>query len=308
MSGPIPERDSAFTNDPVDRVEVREGRSTNVGGMDITRVLPTKGRRTIGAWCFVDLMTPPDAADPDPMEVGPHPHIGLATVTWLFAGEAEHSDSLGTKQLIRPGELNLMTSGQGIAHAELGLGARLLGAQMWVALPEATRHSAPAFEHHGELPGLELPNGEARVILGSLGEVTSPARTDTALVGAEIRIGNGSTPIQVDPVHEHGIVPIDGTVLVGDAIVEPGWLGLIPAGATELRIAARSEARFLLLGGEPLGEPIQMWWNFVARTKDEITTAWRAWQDRNTGRFGPVPSQLAPIDAPPPPWIPRSQL
>ncbi len=307
MSGPIPDRDNDFVNDPVDRIEVREGRATTVGGLDIVRVLPTKGRRTVGAWCFVDLMTPPDAADPDPMEVGPHPHIGLATVTWLFAGEAEHSDSLGTKQLIRPGELNLMTSGHGIAHAELGLGPRLLGAQMWVALPEATRHEAPAFEHHGELPSLELREGEAKVILGSLGEVTSPARTDTALVGAEIRIRD-TTEIPVDPTHEHGIVPIDGTVLVADAVVEPGWLGLIPAGVSELRVAARTEARFLLLGGEPLGEPIQMWWNFVARTKDEITEAWRAWQQRNGDRFGPVPSELSPIDAPAPPWIPRSQL
>ena len=123
MSGPLRERESGFEDRGIDLIEVKEGRSAEVGGLAITRVLPTKGRRTVGPWCFVDLMNPQDALSPDPMEVGPHPHIGLATVTWLFSGEALHGDSLGTEQLIRPGELNLMTSGHGIAHAELGMAA-----------------------------------------------------------------------------------------------------------------------------------------------------------------------------------------
>ncbi len=304
MSGPVLPRDAAHEDEPVGRIEVREGRATSVGGMDIARVLPTKGRRTVGPWCFVDLITPPDAAHPDPMEVGPHPHTGLATVTWLFAGEAEHSDSLGTHQLIRAGELNLMSAGRGIAHAELGLGRRLLGAQMWVAQPESSRHGAPAFEHHAALPQVELGGAEATVIAGELAGATSPARADWPLVGAELRLQAGSVEVPVAPGHEHAVVPIDRPVLAGDAVVEPGWLALVPPGRSSLRLEAREAARLLLLGGEPLGEPIQMWWNFVARSKDELTQAWRAWQDHDEERFGTVPSRLARIDAPPPPWLP----
>ncbi len=306
MSGPVQGRDAAYENEPTGHVEVRQGRATSVGGMDIVRVLPTKGRRTVGPWCFVDLIAPPDAEHPDPMEVGPHPHIGLATVTWLFAGEAEHRDSLGTVQLIRPGELNLMSAGHGIAHAELGLGRHLLGAQMWVAQPDATRHGPAAFEHHAGLPRLDLPNGEATVIAGELGGVASPARTDSALVGAELRLRRGTTELPVAAGHEHAVVPIDQPVLVGDTIVEPGWLGLVAAGADALRFETRAAAaRLLLMGGEPF-EPIQMWWNFVARTKDEITQAWRAWEQRDTDRFGEFTSPLDRIDAPPPPWLPGS--
>ncbi len=307
MSGPVQGRDSAYENELLGRVEVREGRSTSVGGMDIARVLPTKGRRTVGPWCFVDLITPPDAQHPDPMEVGPHPHIGLATVTWLFAGEAEHSDSLGTRQLIRPGELNLMSAGRGIAHAELGLGRALMGAQMWVAQPEATRHGPPAFEHHGDLPRVELPTAVATVIAGTLAGATSPARADTPLLGAEVRLRKGAVEVPVDPGYEHALAPIDHPVLVGGARVEPGWLALVPAGPDGVVVETRAaEARLLLLGGEPMGEPIQMWWNFVGRSKDEITAAWRAWQAGDTDRFGPVPSKLARIDAPPPPWLPAA--
>lgn len=308
MSGPVQPRDAACSNEPTGDVEVRQGRATSLGGVDIVRVLPTKGRRTVGPWCFVDLITPPDALEPDPMEIGPHPHIGLATVTWLLSGEAEHTDSLGTRQLIRPGELNLMSAGHGIAHAELGLGRRLRGVQMWVAQPEGTRHGEPAFEHHAELPTWEVATGEATVLAGSLADVTSPARIDSATVGADLRLRSGVVEVPIVGDHEHAVVPIDQPVLVGDEVVEPGWLGLVPCGPETLRLATRAtEARLLLLGGEPLGEPIEMWWNFVARTKDEITDAWRAWQARDTDRFGPVPSRLARIDAPPPPWLGSSE-
>ena len=285
-------------------IEVREGRSTDVGGLDVVRVLPTKGRRTVGAWCFVDLLSPRDAEQPDPMEVGPHPHIGLATVTWLFSGEALHGDSLGTEQLIRPGEMNWMTAGHGIAHAELGMGRSLRGVQMWVAQPEATRHGGSAFEHHAGLPRVDLGIGEATVLAGTLAGITSPARTDTDLIGVELAVHRGTVELPVTAHHEHGVVPVDHPVLVGGEVVEPGWIGLVPAGRESLRIEARDAgARMMLLGGEPLGERLQMWWNFVARTRGEITDAWRAWEEHDTDRFGPVPSTLERIAAPRPPWV-----
>lgn len=306
MSGPVDDRDARWINEGQIGVEVRQGRSADVVGTHVTRILPTKGRRTIGGWCFVDLIIPPDAHDPDPLEIGPHPHIGLATVTWLFTGEALHSDSLGTEQVIRPGQLNLMTAGNGIAHAELSAGEGVQGAQMWIAQPEGTRHGAPAFEHHGELPVAELPGAVATMLVGSYASATSPARADTALIGMDMRLDN--CLLELRPEFEYGVVPIDNAVKVNEDIVEPGWLGLVEAGPDTLRLeGATKETRVMIIGGEPLGERIQMWWNFVARSKEEMADAWRAWQDHDTDRFADVPSRLARLDAPRPPWLPGSE-
>ena len=244
MSGPVHEEASGVG--PVqqtDLIEVREGRTADVGGLTVSRVLPTKRRRTVGAWCFVDLMAPGDLEDPKPMEVGPHPHIGLSTVTWLFEGSALHGDSLGTEQLIRPGELNLMTAGHGIAHSELGiqtsgLGARAgdyLGAQMWLAQPEATRHGASRFEHLAELPTHDLGTGQAQVFVGALGSAVSPATTDTAVLGAELTI-EGFVEVEADPRFEYALVPLDRPAKIEDTIIEPGSLGITPVGLDSLRI------------------------------------------------------------------------
>lgn len=303
MSGPVEPKDAACVDEVLAGIEVREGREAAVGGMRIARVLPTKGRRTVGAWCFTDLILPADAMDPDPMEVGPHPHIGLATVTWLLDGEAVHSDSLGTEQAIRPGQLNLMTAGHGVAHAELGAPAPLRGVQLWIAQPEATRHGAAAFEQHAELPRVELDNAEATVLVGSLGGATSPARADTPLVGAEVSLRAGTTRVPARQAFEYAIVPLDGTIKVGDHIVEHGWLALVPPDAASIPIDATADgARCMVLGGEPLGAPVLMWWNFVGRDRGEITAAWQAWRDHDDDRFGPVRSKLDRIDAPAPPW------
>jgi redox-sensitive bicupin YhaK (pirin superfamily) len=303
MSGPIDPTDVRAEDDPLARVEVRQGRETSVGGLDIIRVLPTKGRRTVGPWCFVDCMAPPDFSDPEPMEVGPHPHIGLSTVTWLFEGEALHGDSLGTEQPIRPGQLNLMTAGRGIAHAELGTADRIQGVQMWLAQPDETRNGESRFEHHEDLPEVDLGAGTATVILGSATGVVSPARVDSDLVGIDLSMASGSVEIEADRRFEYAVVPIDNPVKVGAEVVEPGWLALVPRGIDVLPIEARGDARMMVLGGVPLEERIQMWWNFVARTKDELAEAWRDWQAGNTDRFGPVPSDLHRIDAPRPPWL-----
>ncbi|HSJ45748.1 MAG TPA: pirin family protein [Euzebyales bacterium] len=303
MSGPVEPKDAACQDEDLAGIEVREGRRASVGGMRIARVLPTKGRRTVGAWCFTDLILPADGLDPDPMEIGPHPHIGLATVTWLLDGEAVHSDSLGTEQVIRPGQLNLMTAGHGVAHAELGAPAPLRGVQMWIAQPEHTRHGASAFEHHADLPRVDLGTGEASVLVGSLGHATSPARADTPLVGADVTLRAGTTQIPAVEGFEYAVVPLDGRVKVGVDIVEHGWLALVPPGRRRLPVEVAGEgARFMVLGGEPLGEQVVMWWNFVGRDRAELTAAWRAWADHDEDRFGPVPSRLDRMEAPAPPW------
>jgi quercetin 2,3-dioxygenase len=306
VSGPVQPADEACEDERLEPVELREGRRTEVGGLPVARVLPTKGRRTVGAWCFVDLAGPADAQEPDPMEVGPHPHIGLSTVTWLLEGEAVHTDSLGTEQVIRPGQLNLMTAGHGIGHAELAAEPPFRAVQLWIAQPEATRHGDRAFEHHAELPQVELDGGgSAAVLAGSFAGATSPARTDTPLVGLEVQPGRGVRTLELEAGFEHALVPLDGRIEVEGEVVEPGWLALLPGGREQLHVDAdRADSRYLLLGGEPLGERIAMWWNFVARDQDELSAAFRAWEERDEDRFPPVPSSLARAEAPRPPWLP----
>lgn len=301
MSGPLEEPD-AMRADEGPLPTITQGRSTQVGGVDVVRLLPTKGRRTVGGWCFVDLMTPSD--DPDPLEVGPHPHTGLATVTWLFAGEALHSDSLGTQQPIMPGQLNLMTAGSGIAHAEVSAEAGVHGVQMWAAQPELTRHLTPRFEHLADVPAMEWPGGNACVFVGTCGGIRSPVAVDTPLVGAELELHAARSELGADPLFEHAVLPVDNPVLVEGSIVEPGWIAFVGAGRTSIRLeGGRAGGRVMLLGGTPLGEEIQMWWNFVARSKDEITQAWKAWKERDTDRFGHVPTDVERIESPVPPWI-----
>ena len=309
MSGPV-RNHTEGTTFGMSAIEVREGRTTNIGRLGIVRVLPTKGRRTIGPWCFVDLMSPDDLSEPPPLEIGPHPHIGLATVTWLLSGSALHSDSLGTEQLIRPGQLNLMTSGGGIAHAEEGVdadsapnGEGIMGVQMWLAQTESTRHGVSQFQHLDEVPRIDFPSAEGLLLIGRAGDESSPAVVDHPTVGIDMTI-RPSVDLPTDPSFEYGVVPIDATVKVADAIVEPGSLAIVPPGREELRLETKGQpGRVMVLGGVPLGEEVAMWWNFVARTKDEITEAWRDWNQGNEERFGRVPTSLERIEAPTPPWI-----
>jgi redox-sensitive bicupin YhaK (pirin superfamily) len=310
MSGPVEETDRNTSDFGITSIEVKEGRSTRIGELGIMRVLPTKRRRTIGPWCFVDLMSPDDVERPPPLEIGPHPHIGLATVTWLFGGSVLHSDSLGTEQPIEPGELNLMTSGHGIAHAEQGIvteapadTAGIMGVQMWLAQPDATRNGSSLFQHVEQLPEIDLDAGTARILLGEYSGETSPATFDHPVIGLDLTVRDRAA-ITTETGFEYGLVPIDRPMKVEDAIVEPGSLALIPPGYETLRLETREgEGRAMLLGGAPLGEEVKMWWNFVARTTEEITQAWRDWQGHNTDRFAKVPSGLPRIDAPTPPWV-----
>lgn len=310
MSGPVDERGATTADMGVATIEVREGRQARIGEMGIVRVLPTKNRRTVGPWCFVDLMQSDDVDRPPPLEIGPHPHIGLATVTWLFTGTVLHSDSLGTEQLIRPGQLNLMTAGHGIAHAEEGKDTTesiadtgVMGVQMWLAQPSGTRDGRAAFQHIESLPQVEIGASRGTVFVGSQSLAASPAAIDHPAIGLDL-ILDAPTAVPVNPAFEHAVVPIDRPVMVDDHITEPGSLALAPVGREELRLAARSHpARVMILGGEPLGETVKMWWNFVARTEEEITEAWRDWQDGNEDRFARVPSHLPRIEAPRPPWV-----
>lgn len=305
MSGPVSTADAP----PVGRaaeaepacVELSDSRETFVGEFRVRRALPKRGRRTVGAWCFVDHMGPGTVSGDRGIGVGPHPHIGLQTVTWLLAGEVLHRDSLGSEQVIRPGQLNLMTAGRGVAHAEEGTGryrGELHGVQLWVAQPSATREGDPAFEHHASLPVIDVGSGVATVLVGP----DSPARRDTDHVGLDLDLRAGRAELPLEPAHEHAVVVFSGAVRVGDAVVEPGRLAYLGAGRDECRLSALEPTRALLIGGTPFAEPVLMWWNYVARTREEIVGAHRDWSSGRTDRFGAVASSLARIDTAGPPW------
>jgi hypothetical protein len=239
------------------------------------------------------------------VSIGPHPHMGLQTVTWLISGEILHRDSLGSEQLIRPGQLNLMTAGAGVSHAETTTGSyrgEVQGVQLWVAQPESTRHGSSAFEHHGELPRHQLAHGEATVLVGIFGDTASPARHDTDHVGVDLDLRVGVSLLPLAPDFEYGLVVLEGAVRIGPQGVEPGNLAYLGVGRSELALTVASPTRAILIGGLPFPEPLLMWWNFVGRTREEIAKAYQQWQAEDD-RFGVVASPLARIPASPPAWL-----
>jgi redox-sensitive bicupin YhaK (pirin superfamily) len=270
--------------------EVTEARVARVGDMEVRRLLPLRVRRSVGAWCFVDHYGPMSVDGAAGMQVPPHPHIGLQTVTWLMAGNVLHRDSLGSEQMIRPGQLNLMTAGRGIAHAEESPAEhdpRLHGVQLWVALPEGSRETAPAFEHHAGLPVTRVGEFAVTVFMGELGGERSPATAFSPIVGAELAAdGAARARLPLDGGFEHVVFVAGGAAAVGETRLHPGQLLYVGPGREHLDVAADGGSRLFLLGGVPLGEPLLMWWNFVARTPEEIAAAVAAWRADQFGTVG----------------------
>jgi redox-sensitive bicupin YhaK (pirin superfamily) len=286
---------------PVSRVEILSPREVPLGGpraMTVRRTLPQRQRSTIGGWCFIDHYGPQDVSTTGGMRVPPHPHTGLQTVSWLFAGEIEHRDSVGSHAMVRPGELNLMTAGRGISHSEVSTPAttNLHGVQLWVALPTANRAVAPFFEHHAP-PVLRREGVELRVFVGSLAGAYTDASVFSPLVGAQIDLAPGATlDLELDPSFEHGVLVDQGPVRVNDTDVAPAELAYLAPASGPLSLAADAvPARVILLGGEPLGEEIVMWWNFIGGSHDDIVAFRSEWQadviDAGDphGRFGSIP-------------------
>ncbi len=308
MSGPVStadvEPEPRFEHAERCELEIFDGREAQVGSFRVHRVLPRRSRRTVGAWCFMDHMGPGRVTRTRGLDVGPHPHAGLQTVTWLLAGEVLHRDSLGSEQVIRPGQLNLMTAGGGVSHSEETRGlyeGELHGVQLWVAQPDATRGEPPAFEHRAELPRVDLGHGTATVLVGALSGLVSPARRDTDHVGVDLHLRAGRSTLELVPSHEYAVSVLEGSVAVRGHRLEPGRLGYLGIGSDELTVEATGGARVLLVGGEPFPEEVVMWWNYVARSHDEITAAHRSWT-ADDGRFGRVASPLGRMGAPDPPW------
>jgi redox-sensitive bicupin YhaK (pirin superfamily) len=275
-------------------------------GLLVRRTLPHRERRTVGAWCFADHFGPTPRGRGPGMHVPPHPHIGLQTVTWLLAGVVDHADGLGSAQAIHPGELNLMTAGRGIAHAEDSVDAAgLHGLQLWVALPDAQRQIDPQFAHHADLPAIEVGGARAVVFVGALAGALSPARVHSPLLGAELRFAGGAQ-VPLEPDFEHAVIVVQGQARVEGVPVPVGTAAYLPPGRRALRLDSDAgpgagpgdgRAVAVLLGGVPFTEPLLMWWNFVARDHDEIVSVRDDWQSGR--RFAPVVGHAAaPLPAP----------
>ncbi|RKT88368.1 hypothetical protein SAMN05421805_101191 [Saccharopolyspora antimicrobica] len=298
--------------------ELLEPRTVPLGGpraMMVGRTLPNRDRRMVGAWCFADFYGPADIAGQPGMQVPPHPHTGLQTVSWLLDGEVLHRDSLGNEQLVRPGELNLMTAGRGISHSEespAGHGPVLHGAQLWVALPGEQRDVAPHFEHHGDLPVEVSPEGSVTVLMGELAGAVSPARTYTPLMGAEVSISAGRElrlPLEAD--FEHAVLAMSDEISVDGRPVGVGEMLYLGRGRGQVELGSGGPGRALLLGGVPFEEQIVMWWNFVGRSHEEVAQAREDWERGRAsgapdGRFGVVHGYAEPALAAP--ALPNAEL
>ncbi|PLK25533.1 pirin family protein [Novosphingobium sp. TH158] len=267
----------------------------DLGALRVRRVLPSRGRTMVGPFIFVDEFGPAQLALGQAMDVRPHPHINLATVTWLFDGEfagaIDHRDSLGTFATIRPGQVNLMTAGSGIVHSERSpaeersAGPRLYGMQTWLALPDALEEIAPAFEARTDLPLVEDACASARVIMGSLWGVTAPTTCHAATIYAEIVLApSGTLPIDAE-ADERAVMLVGGEAGLDGQALEPFVLTILTPGAA-MRLASDKGGRIMLLGGEAFATRRHVWWNFVSSRRERIEQAKADWRE---GRFPKVP-------------------
>jgi hypothetical protein len=279
-----------------------EPRVRDIGNFTVHRILPVAQRRSVGPFVFLDRMGPATFAPGQGMDVRPHPHIGLATVTYLFEGEILHRDNLGTVQAIRPGDVNWMTAGSGIAHSERTPpeqrkgGASAFGIQSWVALPKSHEETAAAFFHHGKdaLPEGEQDGVHIRVIAGHAFGLKSPVATFVPTLYCDITMPAGAR-LEISTEHvERAVLPVTGRIALGGHTVPDGAMVVLKSGVPAT-IAALEPARVMLLGGEPLDGPRHIWWNFVSSSKERIEQAKADWQ---AGRFGQVPGETDFIPLP----------
>lgn len=281
-------------------------RNADLGeGMLVRRVLPSRQQRMVGAWCFLDHAGPVAFAPGHGMHVGAHPHIGLQTFTWLIEGEVLHRDSLGNEQIIRPGQVNLMTAGHGVVHTEDSLvdGSRLHAAQLWIALPPEVQDCPPDFAHHPQLPQWQTNGATLTLLAGEYAHQSAPARLHSPLLGIDIA-NTTATEVDLDlrPDFEYALLPLTGSVCLGGERFAADEFAYLGRGLDNLHLDLAPDSKVLLLGGEPFAEPVLMWWNFVGFDKAAIAMAQHQWETGDA-RFGPVGSGQAPrLSAPPLPW------
>ena len=269
------------------------------GGFQVRRALPHACRRSVGPFVFFDQMGPATLGAGHALDVRPHPHIGLAAVTYLFEGEILHRDSLGTVQPIRPGAVNWMAAGRGIVHSERtppglrGRDSRLSGLQAWIALPEEDEEAEPAFSHHAALPAVEESGVTVSLILGDLLGMASPVPTFSPTFYADVSMVAGRRFVVPARHEERALYVIEGTVAVGASALSAGEM-LVLDTASEVVVESARTARFVAFGGAPLG-PRFVWWNFVSSRRARIEQAAEDWK---AARFPPVPGEIDFIPLP----------
>jgi redox-sensitive bicupin YhaK (pirin superfamily) len=277
-------------------IEAYPVREIKLGSIRVERALPVRQHRLIGPWCFLDRFGPLSFTEGTPMDVAPHPHMGLQTVTWLLEGELVHHDSLLSEGNLRPGGVNVMTSGHAIAHAEQtprDNTGRLNGVQLWTALPDRDRNGPASFQHVALAPVIEGPGGLIRLFSGRLGDAVSPAQHFSELVGADLQVHPKQTlNLPLKGHHEHGLLVLGGDCSVEGQQLSQSVLYYLGTQRTDLSVSSTEGARLLLVGGAPFSETILMWWNFVARTPEEIRQARDDWE--NHRRFGDVTAYKGP--------------
>lgn len=259
-------------------------------GLKVRRVLPSRQQRMVGAWCFLDHAGPVAFAPGHGMHVGAHPHIGLQTFTWLVEGEVLHRDSLGNEQIIRPGQVNLMTAGRGVAHTEDSLadGSRLHAAQLWIALPPEAQDCRPDFSHYPELPQWQTNGATLTLLAGDYASQTAPARLHSPLLGIDIA-NEAATAVALDlrPDFEYALLPLSGSLRLDGETFLADEFAYLGRNRNQLHLELAPASKVLLLGGEPFAKPVLMWWNFVGFDKATIATAQRQWESGDA-RFGMI--------------------
>lgn len=282
-----------------------EARNADLGdGMLVRRVLPTRQRRMVGAWCFLDHAGPVEFAQGHEMHVHAHPHTGLQTFTWLIEGEVLHRDSIGSEQVIRPGQVNLMTAGRGIVHTEDGLTPRLHAAQLWIALPPHMEDCAPAFQHHPELPQWSLEDCTFTLLAGEFAGQSAPTQVHTPLVGLDVLSTSArQLSLPLNPQFEYGLLPLEGQIQIDGEVFQTDEFAYLAPGASSLNLRVAANTRLLLIGGEPFAPPITMWWNFVGLHRAYVIQAQSDWEP-GTGRFPKVKGEAEGprMHAPKLPW------
>jgi redox-sensitive bicupin YhaK (pirin superfamily) len=276
-------------------------RDVTLGTIHVQRALPVRERRLVGPWCFLDRFGPLSFGEGTPMDVAPHPHMGLQTVTWLLQGEIVHDDSLGNEGALQPGAVNIMTAGHAIAHAErtpARNSGHLSGVQLWTALPDRDRNGPASFQHVAQVPVGESAGGVVRVFSGGLGDHVSAATHFSEIVGADLQVHkNGTLAIPLQRAHEHAVLVLEGDCVLEGQPMRRDQLYYLGTQRTDLTMTSTEGARVLLVGGLPFSETILMWWNFVARTPDEILAARSDWAEHR--RFGEVVAYNGPrLEAP----------
>ena len=277
-------------------------RETSLGELKIIRALPIREKRLVGPWCFLDRYGPHSFTDAKPMDVAPHPHCGLQTVTWLLEGEVLHDDSIGSQSVLKPGGVNIMTAGNAIAHAEQTPkqnSGKINGVQLWTALPDAVRNRRASFQHVDDVPRLELKGGIAQVFAGQLEIANSGGEYFSPIFGSELTVHVSSElELPLTPSFEHAVLLLQGDATLEGQPLDAHSLFYLGTKRYSACFRSRAGAKILLIGGEPFKETILMWWNFVARTPEEIAEARKQWQAHE--RFGEVKAYAGPrLDAPP---------